>query len=77
MDLKNGPIKTYMIGDPHSTLSIKDRFLKAGILVQAIRYPTVPKGHDKIRITVTSDHTKKDIDKLLNTLENIHCEKLK
>jgi len=26
---------------------------------------------------VTSDHTKKDIDKLLNTLENIHCEKLK
>jgi hypothetical protein len=26
---------------------------------------------------VTSDHTKKDIDKLLNTLENIHCEKSK
>ncbi len=77
MDLTNGPIKTYMIGDPHSTLSIKDKFLRAGILVQAIRYPTVPKGHDKIRITVTSDHTKKDIDKLLNTLENIHCEKSK
>ena len=77
MDLTNSPIKTYMIGDPHSTLSIKDRFLKAGILVQAIRYPTVPKGHDKVRITMTSDHTKKDIDKLLNTLENIHCEKSK
>jgi 8-amino-7-oxononanoate synthase len=77
MNLTNGPIKTYMIGNPHSTLSIKDKFLRAGILVQAIRYPTVPKGHDKIRITVTSDHTKKDIDKLLNTLENIHCEKSK
>jgi 8-amino-7-oxononanoate synthase len=77
IDLTNGPIKTYMVGDPHSALSIQDKFLKEEILVQAIRYPTVPKGHDKIRITITSDHTKKDIDKLLNTLENIHCEKSK
>tara|TARA_B100001059_G_scaffold148541_1_gene148380 strand:- start:806 stop:1972 length:1167 start_codon:yes stop_codon:yes gene_type:complete len=75
IELTKGPIKTYMIGDPHATLFVKGKFLKAGILVQAIRYPTVPRGHDKIRITLTSDHTKKDIDKLLNTLENIHCEK--
>ena len=71
------PIKTYLIGDPHSTLSIRDKLLKEGIMVQAIRYPTVPRKHDKLRVTLTSDHTKKDIDILLDTLENIHCEKSK
>ncbi len=69
------PIKTYHVGDPHLTMKLRDRFLKYGILVQAIRYPTVPKGNDKIRITITANHVKKDIDNLLNTLENVICEK--
>ena len=77
LNITESPIKTYLIGDPRRTLNIKDKLLKAGILVQAIRYPTVPRKHDKLRITLTSDHTKKDIDILLDTLENIHCEKSK
>ena len=76
-NLTESPIKTYLIGDPHSTLTVRDKLLKEGIMVQAIRYPTVPRKHDKLRITLTSDHTKKDIDILLDTLENIHCEKSK
>jgi len=71
------PIKTYHVGDPKLTMQIRDKFLVDGIFVQGIRYPTVPLGQDKIRITITADHTKKDIDKLLNTLENIICEKSK
>ena len=77
LNITESPIKTYLIGDPRRTLNIKDKLLKAGILVQAIRYPTVPRKHDKLRITLNSDHTKKDIDILLDTLENIHCEKSK
>jgi 8-amino-7-oxononanoate synthase len=73
--LSSTPIKTVTLGNPGSTIALRDKFLKHGILVQAIRYPTVPRNQDKIRITLTSNHTKKDIDKLLNTLENIHCEK--
>ena len=69
------PIKTYHVGNPTLTINIRDRFLENGIFVQGIRYPTVPKGQDKIRMTITANHTKKDIDKLLNTLENIICEK--
>ena len=75
MNSSNVPIKTYNVGNPHLTMEIRDKFLRDGILVQGIRYPTVPKGHDKIRITITANHMKKDIDKLLNTLENIICEK--
>jgi 8-amino-7-oxononanoate synthase len=74
-NLSSTPIKTVTLGNPKSTIALRDKFLKQGILVQAIRYPTVPRNQDKIRITLTSNHTKKDIDKLLNTLENIHCEK--
>ena len=69
------PIKTYHVGNPNLTMEMRDKFLKDGIFVQGIRYPTVPKGQDKIRMTITANHTKKDIDKLLNTLENIICEK--
>tara|TARA_Y100000768_G_scaffold359480_1_gene316023 strand:+ start:783 stop:1952 length:1170 start_codon:yes stop_codon:yes gene_type:complete len=69
------PIKTYHVGNPKLTMEMRDKFLKDGIFVQGIRYPTVPKGQDKIRMTITANHTKKDIDKLLNTLENIICEK--
>ena len=73
----NVPIKTYHVGNPNLTLEIRDKLLEDGIFVQGIRYPTVPRGQDKLRMTITSDHTKKNIDKLLNTLENITCEKSK
>ncbi len=73
--ISSSPIKTFVVGDPNTTMKLKEKFLKEGILVQGIRYPTVPKGSDKIRITITSDHCEKDIDKLLNTLENVNCEK--
>ncbi len=77
INLSQVPIKTITIGNPHLVIKTKQKFLKNGILVQAIRYPTVPKNHDKIRITLTADHTKKDIDNILNTLENVCCEELK
>ncbi len=74
-NLNQVPIKTVFLGNPHLALKVKELLLEKNILVQAIRYPTVPKNNDKIRITLTSDHDKKDIDNLLNTLENIICEK--
>tara|TARA_Y100001935_G_scaffold42666_1_gene34762 strand:- start:1059 stop:2225 length:1167 start_codon:yes stop_codon:yes gene_type:complete len=75
VNLNQVPIKTVLLGNPHLTLKVKETFLKENILIQAIRYPTVPKNNDKIRITLTATHTKKDIDNLLNTLENVICEK--
>ena len=74
-NLNQVPIKTILLGNPHLALKVKELLLEKNILIQAIRYPTVPKNNDKIRITLTSDHNKKDIDNLLNTLENVICEK--
>ena len=57
-----------MIGNPKDTIKIQKKAFKDGIFLQAIRYPTVPKNHDKLRISITSKHTKKHLDKLIKFL---------
>lgn len=63
-----GPIVPVVIGDTQRTLDLADRLRDAGFLGVAIRPPTVPKGSDRIRLTVTAKHTHADIDQLISTL---------
>ena len=42
------------------------------IYVQPINYPTVPKGTERMRLTATAAHTKKDIDVLINVLSELY-----
>ncbi len=65
------PIQTIVIGDPRYLKKIQESALKAGIYIQAIRYPTVPKNNDLIRISLTSSHSTKDIERLLYFLKTI------
>ncbi|MBH43855.1 MAG: 8-amino-7-oxononanoate synthase [Gammaproteobacteria bacterium] len=62
------PIQTITIGNPIKVMKVHKLLLKKGLFVQAIRYPTVPKNCDKIRITITSNHKKQHIRKLINCL---------
>lgn len=62
------PIKSILINKVEKLLSINDFLCKKGILVSAIRYPTVPKNKERIRISLNSNHTKEQIDFLINTL---------
>ena len=59
------PIQTINIGDPKKTLQIQNSAFKKGLFIQAIRYPSVPKGCDKIRISLTAKHNEKYIKKLI------------
>ncbi len=43
-----------MIGDEKTALTFSKTLLKEGVFAQAIRYPTVPKGSARIRISMTS-----------------------
>ena len=41
------------------------------ILIPAIRYPTVPKGKERLRITISAMHTREDIDMLIEALNEV------
>ena len=64
-------IQTIIVGEPKRLKKIQKSALEAGIYVQAIRYPTVPKNNDLIRISLTSSHKTKDIERLLYFLKTI------
>ncbi len=64
-------IQPLVIGDDGKALAISLALQAAGILVTAIRPPTVAKGSARLRITLTASHTEQDIDYLLTTLLRI------
>lgn len=58
-----------LVGDPFLCKKICDQLLnKYSLYVQPINYPTVPKGYERIRITLTPSHTKGMIDDLIEKL---------
>ena len=63
------PIQPIMLGDEKSALAMSAALEKNGLLISAIRPPTVPKGTSRLRITFTANHTDEDLDRLLAGLE--------
>ncbi|XP_071440100.1 5-aminolevulinate synthase, erythroid-specific, mitochondrial isoform X2 [Hetaerina americana] len=60
------PIK---VGDPLQCSRVSDLLLKQrGHYIQAINYPTVPKGEEKLRLAPTPHHTKPMMDVLVEDL---------
>jgi len=63
-----GAILPIMVGEEKATVAVSKRLLEAGILVPAIRYPTVARGKARLRLTVSAAHEPEDIDQLLEAL---------
>jgi len=61
-------IQPLLIGDDAKAVAISQQLKPLGILVTAIRPPTVAKGSARLRITLTASHTERDIDHLLTAL---------
>ncbi len=64
-------IQPVLIGSSRATLAISENMFKAGILVTAIRPPTVPSNTARLRVTFSANHEKKDVHLLLDRL--IEC----
>lgn len=64
----HGPIVPILLGDSERSLRVAQHLLEDGILVQAIRPPTVPQGTARLRITVTAAMTPADIERLAGAL---------
>jgi len=56
------PITPIVIGDEKKTQEFSRRLFDEGIFVQAIVYPTVPKGTARVRVMISAIHTKEDLD---------------
>lgn len=69
-----GHIVPWLIGEPERAVRIASQLRDRGFDVRAIRPPTVPEGTSRIRLTVTAAHTERDIDDLLEAIQNVSRE---
>ena len=64
------PIIPVLIGDPQETLDLRDKLLRNGFLVGAVRPPTVPENSSRLRISLHSKINEALVDELLNLLDS-------
>lgn len=64
-------IQPIIIGDTQHAVSTSNELFASGILVSAIRPPTVPEGTARLRITLSAAHSHEQIDKLVSVLNRI------
>jgi 8-amino-7-oxononanoate synthase len=62
------PIQPLVLGDNHAALEAGRRLRERGVLVPAIRPPTVPAGTARLRISLSAAHTLEDVDALVAAL---------
>jgi len=62
------PIVPLVLGDEAAAVAAADALLSAGLLVPAIRPPTVAPGSSRLRVTLSAAHTHAQIDSLLSAL---------
>lgn len=65
------PIQPILIGQAQQALCISAALEQRGILISAIRPPTVPAETARLRVTLSADHTPAHVDRLLDTLANV------
>ena len=47
---------------------------KHGIYIQPVFFPTVPKGDERFRVTITPRHQKEDINNFVDALDSVWTE---
>ncbi len=65
-------IQPLLLHDSELALQVSESLMDQGLLVGAIRPPTVPVNSARLRITLSADHSEGDIDRLLNALAEAH-----
>lgn len=64
-------IQPLVIGSSSDALALSERLAERGLLVPAIRPPTVPRGTARLRISLSADHSVEDVDRLTAALMSI------
>jgi glycine C-acetyltransferase len=65
------PITPLIIGDGRAAMDFSRALFEEGVMGTAIAFPTVPEGKARIRLILTSEHTREQLDQALETLERV------
>jgi 8-amino-7-oxononanoate synthase len=65
------PIQPLVVGGNAEALGLAEGLKKRGILIPAIRPPTVPRGTARLRISLSAAHDPGDVDCLLEALREL------
>jgi 8-amino-7-oxononanoate synthase len=60
-----------IVGEARAAVALSRRLEEHGLLVPAIRPPSVPKGSARLRISVTADHTDAVVSQLVSALAHL------
>jgi 8-amino-7-oxononanoate synthase len=63
------PIVPVVVGDEAAAMAASRALLDRGLLVPAIRPPTVPAGSSRLRIALSAAHTVEQVDDLIDALD--------
>ena len=65
------PIQPLVIGDHREAVAVSRRLADRGLLVPAIRPPTVPEGTARLRISLSAAHSIEDVERLAASLSEL------
>jgi len=65
------PIVPVVVGGEQEALAASAALLAEGLLVPAIRPPTVPPGTSRLRVTLSAAHTDQEVLQLVSSLERL------
>ncbi len=65
------PITPVILGEGRVAMEYSRALFEEGVLGTGIAFPTVPEGKARIRLIVTSEHTRAQLDQALETLERV------
>ena len=65
------PITPIIVGEGRAAMEFSRALFDEGVMGTGIAFPTVPEGKARIRAIVTSEHTKDQLDRALETIEHV------
>ncbi|MBI5329026.1 MAG: 8-amino-7-oxononanoate synthase [Betaproteobacteria bacterium] len=65
------PIQPLVVGGNHDALRLAEGLKQRGILIPAIRPPTVPEGTARLRISLSAAHSEAEVQQLLTALRDL------
>ncbi len=65
------PIIPIILGDGRKTMEFSRELFNQGLMATGIAFPTVPEGRARVRLIMTSEHTREQLDQALEILTTV------